>query len=366
MMLVYNMMYISSSGARAFGKEPALFRELVKSIIDSDLWFDFKNFERSGTKKRSIKQLTQKEIAEMLVTELVNSPCGEFNLMTHRSTWNSSLFRIDTTPEHAYIQIVFREKELQRRLTNVLTSLIQFTNLTRGIVGTESVWGPDISLNILDLAYPRPRPPKFKNRWHGGTVLRFYDKRYYTSEEEKKILKRLLTAKTPRNIDVGEVDDLVCYRWLKDLTNDDETRRAMSEQEQWNNEIVDAPIEDDYNALGDKKISDAVESREDVTFYSQREKRGYYALWVDPDGTLNADELNKIESWIQSEKLPDSTPLKALDILAPSRETALMIRNKVISIGVDRVLYLAGKNKGIWNPFPPGMWLEEDGVKIYP
>lgn len=218
-----------------------------------------------------------------------------------------------------------------------------------------------LNLSVEGFEYPRPRPPRTDPQFGAGVLVDFVSLPFYQECNRKRLsdVSELLSAPLPEGAQRSEQDDLLVIRWIQDLTDEDCIAQRLSLREQWLNPLIHPPVAPFYNQHGDREIIlFGGEKLPPLTFYDRDQHTGYKALYVAPDGTPDEEEFTRITSYLAEHRLPDGTPLEKLFLIVPSRLSALSINARARKLGVSAVYY--PDDTGTWyDPFPPGLWLEE-------
>lgn len=205
--------------------------------------------------------------------------------------------------------------------------------------------------------YPRPRPPVTHRRIEVSSILDFLDLAFHRSEHgfaHPDEIEPLAKAAVPRGVRRTVHGDLVVLRWVDSIVDERAVAEAAGRHEQWLASILGLDREDGYNEHGDQlvELSDR-RSRAPFTFYDADEGIGYKALIVDPRGRPDAEVWDQMVKALKSKK----NGLQGIRLIVPLRKLAIAVTDQAKKAGFDAVLY-PGDGNELWNPAPPGWWVE--------
>ena len=221
--------------------------------------------------------------------------------------------------------------------------------------------GSDFHITQLSANYPRPKPPRKHPRWPIGSLVDFMSKSYFLQkvDDGKNLYEKLRLEPLPPGVICKEQEDLLVFVWANYNDDDEQIATGRLRQETYLSQWLEWPIAAGYNKWGDKQeMIWGQKPHPPLTFYDEVTNEGYKAVVENPDGSLDEALFTEIASWLSEKFLPDKTTLSRLHLIVPNRKTALAIRQRADQIGISKVLYTAD-DKMLWNPWPPGQWLEQ-------
>jgi hypothetical protein len=280
------------------------------------------------------------------------------------------------------IMIIFDEKYFACDLLDRNIALILDAYRQIGCLGSPS----EISLEGINI--PEIRPKRLLSGISSNSgIVNFYEKDYFSGLADKQRenalsykvysgdqlenpedynylsghngdIDQLRTADLPEIWKRTSAGSLTIIRFLDDLfLPDKDIKDILMKRQKWIYDNLRPKLDGDWNEKGDYREGYFnLIPWPYLTFYNSSLKKGFKSMAINPDGSIDEDLFNMIKSWINNSKLPDNTPIKSMDIILPSRESALKIFEKAKAIGVGKVLY-AGQNNELWNPHPEGNWL---------
>ena len=242
----------------------------------------------------------------------------------------------------------------------ILDKFVEFACQLHESFKEKALLGPTFHVTLAKNVYPRPRPPRKDPQWSIGSLVDFISKPYHIHSGGSDTLKKLLTADLPDGVGRKSCGDLIVFRWVENLLNDEHIAARRSLQEQWFSQVLGWSIQSGYNELGDRlETLWTSQHHPPLTFYIDMYKYGYKAIVQNPDGSIDEELFDEMASWVKEGALPDGTPLRQLNLILPNRESALSVRPRAKAIRIKKVFYTDNEGN-LWNPCPPGLWLERE------
>ncbi len=222
-------------------------------------------------------------------------------------------------------------------------------------------FGPAAAVEVLGASYPRPRPPRLRRYVALGAAASIVDLDYFEAQPAlPDEIATLLDADLPSWVERSEHGRLVVFRWVDGLGDRDAVAEQRSRQEVWFTGIAELPRDPAYNEAGDYLMTPmGLAEHPDATYYDAGAETAYQTA-VPAGGELPDDVAAEAESWLSAGQLPDGSPVRAVQLILPSRDAALAVREQAIALGVAQTLYIDDTGT-LWDPFPAGEWLTEGG-----
>lgn len=265
------------------------------------------------------------------------------------------------------LRLEIRDPLLETVRGTVLDQCIDFTVRLHKALQDRAFLGPNLAVDLLNLPFPRTRPPRYFGRtWRPGNAVHIVSPEYHRnsslSPRWPEDMEKMLQAPPPEGVTRTERDGLTIFRWLEDLTDPDKSAERMALQESWLIDVLDPKIKPGYNELGDKHMAPQVIQPQPHPLLTAYDGFfdggvGYKATVINPDGTVDEALFEEMASWINARELPDGTPLGWLRLILPNRESALQLQERAAAMGIDRVYYADDEGQW-WDPAPPGLWRE--------
>jgi hypothetical protein len=342
----------STSELRTSTTLATLFQEVKKA----DLWPNFQYAGRAGSSSfREFNSL------QALIDLSVGWKEGVYLITNKWKSQQEVYLEIQLSSSMIGLLLGFGGEWLDKRRDILLDQFVAFAFQLHAAFRGKAQFGPSFLVEPLSLVYPRHRPPHIHVAFGLGNLIDFFDLDFHMKhplgrqDEVEKIMQASLPEGSIRNIHNG----LAMIRWATDLNDEGVVQAQVSRQEQWMTEMLKPPIMPSFNELGDEAfISTRMEKHPPLTFYESMNQRGYKAIYTSPRGDVDEEEWEEITSWLQSNQLPDGSPLKELYLIVPDRQRALKLNTLAKSIGVAGIYYVGEDNKW-WNPFPKGLWIPE-------
>lgn len=220
----------------------------------------------------------------------------------------------------------------------------------------EGQLGPDVVLSVKGVPIPRSRPPR-RLTPRPGAVAFWYDRAF---EATSPLARRERHLACPPPDGASRVEDgrLLRLGWVDALDDRDALLAGLAARQAWLSRTVEGPIEDGYDARGDleRRPGRLIDQRP-LSGYKPERRIGYKKIPI-REGGFHRRWLELVAEWCAAGALPDGTPLDELWLLASDRETALRLKPFADEAGASGVLWIDKAGDTLWDPFPPGPWLD--------
>jgi len=342
-------------GASLWWKEGGRLKELFRLVREAGLWLDFDHYGLSGSSRLK----TVPSEAELVRAVAASKP-GLYSVQAGKEEDPATGILLTLRPGGLKLRYLLGGEELDARRRTIVPQLVELTRLLHESWHNSALIGPRLCVKVRGLAYPRVRPPRFKLPWSFGNAadmicLKFHEE---SDEGSSHDVELMLKAPMPRGGKREREGDFVALRWVDDLSDGKKVAARLSTQEQWLVKVLDPPRDPGYNEHGDYHEAPlSLRKQPPLTFYDPVEEAGYKAVTTLPKGGLDKEVWEELKEWIEAGQLPDQTPLQQLNLILPNREAALRVRQRALANGIENVYYIDDEGE-LWNPFPPGEWLE--------
>jgi hypothetical protein len=341
-------------GQPTWRQDSSCLRIVLQALEQAGLWGKFGYYGPEGGQRRKIDSL------EDLLETGTTFKTKTYTLVNDVETPSARL-ELDFKTGALTFHLVFEPVFLKHYQENLLLHLIDAVCHIHDALGDKALMGPLVNVEIIGAVYPRVRPPRLHRRIVFGTLVNIVSQNFHAqhplgSPEE---VKKILAAPLPDNVQRIDHGDLVIFRWAEDVRDEQDVARRRSQQEQWLVQVLNPPLDPSYNAAGDYLVMAvrAVGPDAHLTWYDATRKYGYKAVVVFPNGGVDEDLFAEMADWLKRRQLPDDRELEALSLITQSRAAALSIHDRAIRMGFKAVYYSDNKAR-LWDPFPPGLWLE--------
>ncbi len=291
----------------------------------------------------------------------------------YESLKSNHCIEFETSSEERFLRAYFLDSILTVKVryndADIATPTAFISNVTSFF--EELLESNDCDYELLDccglenesLNFPRLKPPKETGAFFCDYAINVFTPKNINLHfmERETAFRRICESPLPNDAAVErtvEIDKYLIVIWVKELLSKEAWRKASETHRRWINRIIEPPILDGYNKLGDERIflHDAEKGR-DVTFYSAS-THAAYQTFLDFDGHLSdTKKWNKLKQWKAEGFLPKGLPLEKVYLITSSREKAIGMKNAADEAGFDSVYY--PDNEGsFWDPFPSGSWIE--------
>lgn len=201
--------------------------------------------------------------------------------------------------------------------------------------------------------YARLPKPRVSARYPQRSVVTFLDR---ANEDWAEDVEALLVP-PPAHATIAKHGELVEIRWAKTL-DDGDVAQASTWHDCWIRRTATEP-DKQFNAEGDELVSAGnAKPVAPLTLYNPWWKIGFKAVLVTPDGDLEQSAWEEALAVLRAKALPSGEPVEKLWIVAPLREHALAMHERVVKAGFDGALY-PGRRTDFWNPTPKAPWLSQ-------
>jgi hypothetical protein len=344
-----------TQGPRLWWKEGGRVEELFRLVREAGLWLDFDHYGRRGDARPKAAR-SEKELARAVAS----LKPGLYSVQAGKSDEPDCELVLSLDPGALELRYLLRGAALDARRAAAVGQLVGLTRLLHDAWHDTAFFGPQLCVRVHGIAYPHVRPPRHKPPWTFGNAadmlcLKFHEE---TDEGHPRDVQRMLKAPIPRAASRERDGDLVVLLWAEDLRDAGEVAARLSTQEQWFVKVLEPPLHPSYNEQGDYREAPlSLSGRPPLTFYDPVEEVGYKAVVPAPGGRLDDELWNELRGWVAAGRLPDRTPLQQLSLILPDRKAALRVREHAAEAGIESVYYTDDEGR-LWNPFPPGPWLE--------
>jgi len=249
-------------------------------------------------------------------------------------------------------------------ISPAINQMVDFVVLAHDEYGHDARIGPKIGVGSpFELSIPDIRPPHQFQTVKKFHMIDAFCADYYEHEVKaprRQEYEKLVSLETPNWVERREEGDLVLFRWVDRYDDLEHIRERMIRRLRWLTEHLDPLIHPDYTEQGDRRANPSVRGESEyLTIYNPVPRHGYKATICREDGSIDEELFETLEEWLEAGETPDGEELRTLHLILPSREAALRIRDRAEELGAERVLYM-GEDGDLWDPFPPGEWLEDE------
>jgi hypothetical protein len=332
---------------------------IFASVVQAGLWFD-RHYALVGENRRGKVLQSDDDLRNTIanVTDATARVRLQASAESREAQWR---FDFADGSLGCSLHIDLDSPSLDRK--RFIHSAVQFVcHLRESLPG--AYIGPVARLAIADLPFPRPRPPRFDAHFEPGCLVDFIDRDFHERDELRRpaAANALLAAPLPDGVKKESCGMLTSICWVQDLTDTDRIVRQLSVRERWLDRHISRPVQGGYNALGDHAVFPTFLTPTDsVTLYDAEQGVGYQALYVDSSNRVSDESLRECLRWLANRQLPDGNPLRELYLIAPDRDRAIELRQRVSHTAVSGVYYPSDDGSAWFNPNPPGLWLTEEG-----
>lgn len=209
------------------------------------------------------------------------------------------------------------------------------------------------AVTISGLAIPRLRPMRQMGVHLIQSIVQVY--------MDVALAKRLRQASRPPGFQLSATDDHTILRVAEDLVDQQYLRQQLVEKQRWLQEIFNFRIAPGYNNLGDARHNlIGFKPHSDTTLYSTSARQAAQTVVLDQQGEPEAYAWQAVNRLATHQSLDSGERVAKIYLIAPSREEALVLRTFASQLANNvptKVLY-ASDHGTIWDPFPPGDWVE--------
>lgn len=256
------------------------------------------------------------------------------------------------------LRLVLRSDAISTRAGTLVDDALALVRDLRSTTRALATLGPMVAFDLLELPYPRPRPPRTFEYVVPATLFIALDRGYFevTEQPVPSDWQALLEAALPTPASRSTVDGLEIVRWVEDVRDLEQVVRDLSTQERFLTDLLQPPIEDGFNAEGDLRVDTYGLAEDDrLTFFDAASSTGFKAM-VAPGGHLVGEgQVADLVSWLEAGRLPDGRTLQQAYLILPNRSAALAVGRLADVAALTGVLYTDGDN--LWDPRPPGPWI---------
>jgi hypothetical protein len=355
-LLTVRSMDVADAGGgsgRWWQQDPSLLARFWRCLDGQTLLQDFQYVVRPGTRRPR-----RLDAVDQLATQSAAWREGHGWLSATSELTRDAFLDVELLQSQLVFTLGFGGPYLDRRRGTLLDQYVDAVRCLHRDLPAEVVFGPTLRVEVLDLPYARPRPPRLHQHFgHGDLVdffcLDFHRRRTWGRLDE---VERLLAAPLPAGVTRQDDGDLAIVRWIDTLEDEAEVARRLSLQDQWLTQVLQPPIAPWFDEQGDYRVMSFPGPRDALlTSYAPENGTGYLAVADSPNDQA---QLDQALGWFAEKRLPDGRPLNGLYVVAPDRETAVRLHDRVEAHGVAGVYY-SKPDGSWWDPFPPGPWIEE-------
>lgn len=344
-----------TEGPRLWWKEGGRVEELFRLVREAGLWLGFDHYGRRGSAR-----LKHARSETELVRGIAAFKQGLYSVQAGNEEEPECEIVLTLDPGALALRYLLSGDEFDARRRSIVSQFIELTRLLHESWHDSALFGPQLCIDVRGISYPHVRPPRFKLPWTFGNAadmicLKFHKE---TDEGSTSDVERMLKAPMPRGAKRERKGDLVVLLWADDLSDGKKVAARLSAQEQWLVNVLDPPLHPDYNKHGDYRESPmSLRPQPPLTFYDPVEEAGYKTVATAPGGGLDAELWDELKELVEAGQLPDKTPLRYLNLILPNRKAALRVHERAVANGLNKVFYIDDEGE-LWNPFPPGQWIE--------
>lgn len=176
---------------------------------------------------------------------------------------------------------------------------------------------------------------------HGPSVLRMWSRRFAESKSPKalEMWERRRTTPLVPGFERYVEGDLLTLQYVRDLTDVEALDAALEASLDW--PVPRAPRPVVVTAPVDRKpvLLMGGEVRPPLTRYVAVFEVGYKAVVPSASGTFDEETVAELQAILRAGKLADGTPVKAIDLIVPTRDQALATESNAKAAGFRRVLF---------------------------
>ena len=215
------------------------------------------------------------------------------------------------------------------------------------------------SISYLNINYSQPRPPRVWRKFNPSAIVDIiiYRKEKLASYYEK-VVHQLCFGKLPSWVQRNKKkNNIFIIDWRNNKTIEEEISDLISQRILWFQEYSGFNVNSLFNNEGDKQLTiiNPVKTKY-FTFYSSFNSKGYKGIWISEKLDENIKLLLQMKSWIKAGITPDGNPISEINLIVPTKDEAISFYQLAQKYGINSVLFATDDGK-LWNPFPPGNWL---------
>lgn len=266
--------------------------------------------------------------------------------------------------ELLYFRALLQEPDWRGLAGNPLDALTELFFGVRDLLPGPVLTGDEAAIVVPSMPRAVSRPVRFAPAFglSGGAVI-FLDPAWHAEDrweyfEQPQELAKLLQAEVPAAGKRFDRDGITVFRWVDDPRDEEALGAGISAQERWTGRTIAAEVQEGWKECGDwRDPAHAAQPHPDVTFYGG---------WAGPvgwqtavvDGSRLDDEIvAKAQRLLSAGVLSDGQRLDRLNLVLPTREAAVRVREHALSVGFTAIEYMDAQGR-FWDPWPPNTFPE--------
>ncbi len=200
--------------------------------------------------------------------------------------------------------------------------------------------------------YPRPRPPRWSQRWPLGALDYYFGRAWHQREPERaEVLATVAAAPLHRGMHREQRGDALRVWFDTDLTDAAAIATTRERSEAWLGPLVPTEVERGWNELGDRLVPLVRPQEKDpFTLYDPRREIGYKAISVGV-GEVDEQAWEELGTIAKRGQLPDGTPVKSIRLIFPVRDEAIRMHDRTVNEGFEMAIYPSDGR--FWQVYPP-------------
>ena len=204
--------------------------------------------------------------------------------------------------------------------------------------------GCDLEIGYLEVpgrAYVAADPSRAGTTWPLGKLALYLGRKHHRADKlHQQILAQISKAPLDRGVHRTVEKDLVIVSFDCACADPDDVARARLQGDRWLLPLVPTRAARGWNEDGDRMIAPwQPVAREPFTFFDKEDKVGYWALTLDPE-----DQSVDEERWTQLSTIARTgrhrgAKVKAVRLIVPVREEAVVLLDRAAAAGFEMVTY---------------------------
>jgi len=336
------------------GREAAAFLPRVVEAIDRvGLWDDY------ALHSPPSQAIHPAQPWGRVASELQREPEGTHEIFADSDDRNACILVISETTSKANLTQTYAGRFLEEHCSRLLDVWVDLVSSLVTVLNGDLWFGPTLQVQVHDLPYWRARPPRSHRSFGPANIVDFFSRDFHNRHPDGMSgdLARIEAAELPAGVKREARGDLLILRWVESLAASEAAiSQSLSTRDEWLSRVLHPPIAPGWNEAGDEQVFfPLLKPHAPLTLYDSMSSTGILAVVVDEAGQGADAELGELTHWTKVGALPDGTKIRSTALMVPSRERALAVRERALSLGIQRVFY-PGDNGSIWTPFPSGNW----------